>query len=203
MPVDGRDRRVRANGRTLRADARRNQERILLAARSVFVDCGLNAPMESIARAAGVGTGTLYRRYPSRQALLLAVLVRETEWMTDEARGALDEEPTRWAALARFTRRVVEQRVGLALFEADYGLRAIDRDLTQATAALWRLLDEIVAGARAEGTLRPDVTPTNLVGIIGLLARRPTGAGLVPAVSTDQLTDIVLAGLRPRIGQDR
>jgi AcrR family transcriptional regulator len=191
------------NGRALRADAQRNHDRILLAARLTFVDCGLDAPMESIARKAGVGVGTLYRRFPSRQALLLAVLVRDTEWVAGEVRGALAEEPTRWAALARFTRRVVEQRVGLALLDADHGLRATDEDLARVTAALWRLLEDVVTGARDEGLLRPDVTPANLVGIIGILAHRPTGhAGYAAAVPTEQLTDIVLAGLRPRPRQD-
>ncbi|GAA3431803.1 TetR/AcrR family transcriptional regulator [Kutzneria kofuensis] len=170
----------------------------------MFVDCGIDAPMESIAREAGVGIGTLYRRFPSRQALLLAVLARETATMADEARIALAEEPTRWAALARFTRSMVRQRVSLALFDADHGLRAIDDELARVTLTLWRLLDDIVAGAREEGMLRPDVTPMNLVGIIGMLTRHSAGrAGAAPAASSEQLTDIVLAGLQPRLRPDR
>ena len=66
-------------GSPKRADARRNRERVLVAAREVFAECGESTALEEIARRAGVGIGTLYRHFPSRQALLEALYVNEVE----------------------------------------------------------------------------------------------------------------------------
>src|SRR5205814_1799803 len=77
----------------LRADARRNREQILLTARDVFVELGPEAPFDAIARRAGVGIATLYRRFPDRQALLRAVVLDVLGHVAREARAALVEEP--------------------------------------------------------------------------------------------------------------
>src|SRR5881227_3330880 len=84
---------------TLRADARRNRDQILAAARSIFAAQGPEVPMEEIARAAGVGVGTLYRRFPDRDALIRAVAVENFERVLTDARAAAKEEPSAWLAL--------------------------------------------------------------------------------------------------------
>ena len=76
-------------GGHLRADARRNREQLLLAARDVFVERGPDAPLEDVAQRAGVGIGTLYRRFPDRQALLRAVALDVLARVTAEAHAAL------------------------------------------------------------------------------------------------------------------
>ena len=76
----------------LRADARRNQEQVLQAARDLFVERGIDCPLEEIARRAGVGIGTLYRRFGDRDALVRAVLVDALELSRASAEAALAEE---------------------------------------------------------------------------------------------------------------
>src|SRR3954454_11504336 len=83
----------------LRADARRNRDQILRAARDVFVEHGPGAPLEEVGRRAGVGIGTLYRRFPDRRALQRAVALDTLERVTREIHLALTEEPEPFAAL--------------------------------------------------------------------------------------------------------
>src|SRR5258708_7601532 len=83
----------------LRADARRNRDQILSAARDVFVEVGPGAPFDAIARRAGVGIATLYRRFPDRQALMRAVVLDVVGHVGHEARVALSEEPDAFTAL--------------------------------------------------------------------------------------------------------
>src|SRR5216683_2549991 len=83
----------------LRADARRNRRQALAAAAQVFVEQGADAPLDDIARRAGVGIATLYRRFPDREALVRAVAVDVLARTAHEARQALAEEPDAFAAL--------------------------------------------------------------------------------------------------------
>src|SRR3954470_6549679 len=83
--------------RPKRADARRNYEKVLAAAREAFAEGGESTPLEEIARRAGVGIGTLYRHFPNRQALLEAVYVDEVEEVCRSAAELADAEP--WEAL--------------------------------------------------------------------------------------------------------
>jgi len=99
----------------MRADARRNRDQILAAARDVFADHGPNAPLEEIARQAGVGIGTLYRRFPDRQALQRAVALDILGRVGQEARLALAEEPDTFQALARYMHRALDLRVGVVM----------------------------------------------------------------------------------------
>src|SRR5262245_13345392 len=95
-----------------RAEADRNDEAVFLAARDVFAELGPDAPMSAIAARAGVGMGSLYRRYPSKVDLMRAVCTTSMERAVAEADTALDEEPDGWSALARYMRRCVDLRVG-------------------------------------------------------------------------------------------
>src|SRR5207249_7909435 len=90
------------DGRPLRADARQNRERILAAARDVFVELGAGAPLEEISRRAGTGIATLYRRFPDRLALMRAVVLDSLARTEEEARLAAEEEPDAFHALARY-----------------------------------------------------------------------------------------------------
>lgn len=155
-------------GGHLRADARRNREQLLLAARDVFVERGADAPLEEIAQRAGVGIGTLYRRFPDRQALVRAVALDVLTQVTQAAHAALAEEPDTFSALARYMHRALDLRVG-AVMPALVGALALDDE------ALPRARDEaaepvraMIAAAHADGTLRPDVD----FGDIGLLVTR-------------------------------
>src|SRR5215216_3947062 len=95
----------------LRADARRNLDRVLAAARDVFIEQGPGAPLEEIAARAGVGIATLYRRFPDRRALQRAVALDVLGRIAVEARAAIDEEPDGFSALIRYMRRALSLQV--------------------------------------------------------------------------------------------
>jgi AcrR family transcriptional regulator len=91
---------------SLRADARRNRGQLVEAAGALFAERGPDVPMEEIARRAGVGVGTLYRRFPDRDALVRAVAFVSFHRVVENARGAA-AEPDGWAGITRFVRRSV------------------------------------------------------------------------------------------------
>jgi AcrR family transcriptional regulator len=136
--------------RPLRADAARNRTRVLDAARTAFAEAGLDVGVEEIARRAGVGKGTLYRRFPTKEALVRAIfgdILVEVQRFADEAQ----DEPDAGAAFAQFLDEaarmqasnqgfydVVAQRMGAAALTDDQRKRfmeAVARPLTRAQAA--------------------------------------------------------------------
>ena len=90
-----------ASTKPRRADAQRNHDAVLAAARAVFAQAGIDAPMEDVARAAGVGKGTLYRRFPTREHLFAAILQDRVDELDASAQGALDA-PDVWRALSEW-----------------------------------------------------------------------------------------------------
>src|SRR5262249_55977678 len=103
--------------RHLRADARRNREQLLTAARDVFVEQGVDAPLDEVARRAGVGFATLSRRFRDRNALVRAVVLNVLARVTEALERAIDEEPDAFHALARYMHAALEARIA-AVFPA-------------------------------------------------------------------------------------
>src|SRR5438132_12338918 len=101
--------------RGLRADAVRNREQVLAAAREVFVEHGADAPLDEIARRAGVGIATLYRRFPDRAALLRAVALDVLARAAHEAGTAEAEEADPFGALARYMHRALDVRISAVI----------------------------------------------------------------------------------------
>ena len=99
----------------LRADARRNRAQILAAAREVFVEQGADAPLDEVARRAGVGIATLYRRFPDRAALLRAVAMDVLERVGVEASLALREAPDPLRALVRYMHCALDLRIAAVM----------------------------------------------------------------------------------------
>jgi AcrR family transcriptional regulator len=151
----------------LRADARRNRERILLAARDVFAEKGADPPLEEIAARAGVGIGTLYRRFPDRHALVRAVALDLWTRAAEEAEQARADETDAFSALARYLHRALDLRVG-AVMPALIGQLRPDAELRRANDRSAAALQSLIEAARAEGTLRPDAA----FGDTGLLLVR-------------------------------
>jgi AcrR family transcriptional regulator len=148
--------------RPLRRDAQRNRDAILAAARQVFCDHGLEAPLEEIARRAGVGIGTLYRHFPSRVELLDAVLAGTVQAHVDAAEKALATDDP-WDGFASY----LDQSCRLQA--ADRGLNdAMGMRFPRATAVealktrLFDLLAQVVDRAQRSGQLRPDLTLEDL-----------------------------------------
>ncbi|MBF9068475.1 helix-turn-helix domain-containing protein [Streptacidiphilus fuscans] len=100
----------------LRVDARRNLESVLRAAREVFGELGYGAPMEEVARRAGVGVGTVYRRFPSKEVLVRRIASEEVVWLTTQAREALSSDSAgAWESLADFLARAATSGAGRLL----------------------------------------------------------------------------------------
>lgn len=149
--------------RGLRADATRNRVAILTAARQVFAEQGLRAPLEEIARRAGVGIATLYRRFPTRERLVAAALIEKITQFELAASQAL-AEPDPWDGFAGLVRRICELQAN------DRGLSDLlsmtlpaSEEVEQLRAAAHGHVAELVARAKAAGRLRPDFAAEDLL----------------------------------------
>jgi AcrR family transcriptional regulator len=147
-----------AGERPLRRDARENRDRILAAAREAFAERGMEASVEEIAARAGVGVGTLYRRFPTKDALAEAVFEAHLDRVAEAAAGAL-EAADPWDGLLGYLVHVV------GLQAADRGLSEImgaalrsEEVLGRARTRLRPLVEGLIARAQAAGDLRDDVT---------------------------------------------
>lgn len=185
-------------GRGMRADAQRNRERILAAARHVLVEQGPDAPLDAIAAAAEVGIATLYRRFPDRQALVRAIVLDVLARSGDEARLALDEEPESFQALARYLHRALDLRVSAVMPALLDHMPPDDDEIASVRARSWGLFEQLVDQAHAAGTLRPDVTFLDVGQLLVRLARPLPGP--IPRDLDHQVAhrhlDLVLDGLR-------
>lgn len=182
----------------LRADARRNREQLLAAARDVFVEQGADAPLDDVARRAGVGIATLYRRFPDRESLMRGVALDVLARAAHEARAAEAEEPDPFAALARYMHRALDLRIS-AVMPALLGRIAFDdAEVGRARQESVEPVLRMIEAAQAAGTLRGDVA----FGDIGpLLVRlsRPLPGGLPRELDSGlahRHLDLALAGLR-------
>jgi AcrR family transcriptional regulator len=158
----------------LRADARRNRDRIVAAAKTWFATHGPDAPTEEIARSAGVATGTLYRHFADREALIRAVAVNNFENAFAEATAAVTEEASAWDALVRILRQSQELRLSFRLLSAYPHVHALlkkERDVDQSRRHMIDLIDRVVRRAQAEGTLRTDVGTGDVAVMFALLAQ--------------------------------
>src|SRR3712207_5485108 len=143
--------------RPLRADAERNRTRMLDAARTLFAERGLDVSMDDIAREAGVGVGTAYRRFRSRDEIVDALFDERLEQMQARARAAA-EDPDAWHALVEFftgSLRAQAQDRGFKqlLFSSAEGREKVRR----MRAKVLPVVEEVIARAKAAGQLREDV----------------------------------------------
>lgn len=165
----------------LRADAKRNRERILVAARAVFAEHGIDAPMATVARRAGVGVATLYRRSPTREALVQAAFAHQMQTCAQALTDAL-ADPDPWHGFQRLVETACElqrEEQGFpAAFTAAFPDSAAEHAQSRDRAE--RDLMTLVRRAQAAGALRADFQPSDLG--VALLAH----CGLVTAVPGDR-----------------
>ena len=141
--------------RPLRADARRNRERILKAARAVFSAQGRDAHLEDVARRAKVGVGTVYRHFPTKETLLEALAREQFDTLTAWAREAQDA-PDAWPAFEAMIWRGAElQASDRALMEA---VAEFKPSVARQAEELQACIDRLVSRAKAEGSMRSDAT---------------------------------------------
>ncbi|MGY0055715.1 TetR/AcrR family transcriptional regulator [Streptomyces sp. LZ34] len=182
----------------LRADAARNRAQILAAARTAFRELGTAASLDEIARRAGVNIATLYRRFPDREALIQQVVLDGFTLVLQAARDALDTAPQDpLAALERYLLRLVEERDMLVL-PLIGGPVVTAPEAIEVQSRIPPVLEDLLAHARAQGAVRPDATPMDLITTVAL-ACRPLP--YLPAAEATALATrhvhIFLDGLRP------
>ncbi len=191
-PTDAQGNEARPN-RRVRADARRNEDAVLEAAREVFATMGVDAPAREIAARAGVGVGTLYRRFPKRSDLVAGVFRREVDACAAEA-GALAAEHPPGEALALWLKRyagfiATKKGLAAALHSGDPAFDALpDYFRTSFEPALASLLDAAAAAGEVRG-----VAPYDLLRAIGNLSAATGEDG--PAHARRML-DLLIDGLR-------
>lgn len=184
---------TKANGaaRVLRADAQRNRDRILAAAAEAFAASGPQVPVEEIASAAGVAIGTLYRRFPDRDALIRGVALMNLAKTVGEVELAAQEEPTGWDALVRIfgqsqhlrlaMRFALELPTARRILEGDQEARVLKRQMVA-------VFDDVVRRAQAEGSVRTDIGSGDVAVAFVFLTRQITAPHIESAPMATQRT---------------
>jgi AcrR family transcriptional regulator len=155
-------RTVIESGRPLRADARRNRERILKAARAVFADQGIDAQMDDVARRAKVGVGTVYRHFPTKEALVDALVRERFMAIAACARDALEHEDA-WEGFCELIWRSAEGNAADRAF-CEIVAHSDKADVVEETGLL-ASVRELIGRAQAQGRMRADATELD-VGIM-------------------------------------
>jgi len=180
--------------RPKRADARRNYDKVLAAAREAFAEGGESTALEEIARRAEVGIGTLYRHFPNRQALLEALYVDEVEEVCRSAAQFDGEEP--WEALTGWLERFVAYLATKRALAAEM-LNYVDRDaevFKASRAALFGAGEPLLTRAQEAGVVRPDVEIAELIQMVMGIAKIPAA----DPKQTEHIIRIAVDGLRYR-----
>ncbi|MFC5951006.1 TetR/AcrR family transcriptional regulator [Pseudonocardia lutea] len=185
------------SGRPLRADARRNRERLLEVAVEAFSQPGRDVSLEGIAKAAGVGIGTLYRHFPTREALVEAAYRSEVARLCDAVPGLLEAEPPDRAMRTWMDRFVDYMTAKRGMADT---LRAIvatgGNPYAETKARMREAVGAFLEAGAEEGTLRSDVDPGD---VLAALSGITLSAGAPEQrEQAGRLLDLVMDGLRPR-----
>jgi AcrR family transcriptional regulator len=178
--------------RPMRSDARRNYEKLLAAGREAFTEDGSSASLEEIARRAGVGIGTLYRHFPTRQALLEAVYVEEVETMCRSAAELADDEP--WDALIAWLHRFVDYMATKEALAQEL-FTYLDRDADvfhRCHDAFYAAGEPLLVRAQKAHVVRPDAEIGDVVRMVAGIAKLAT----TTPEQTLRVLDMALDGLR-------
>src|SRR5215212_10532966 len=181
--------------RVLRADARRNREAVVGAAKKLFADQGLDAQMPDVAKAAKVGVGTVYRHFPTKDDLIAALAAERFERLAEKARDGLEAENA-WEGLCDFIRFAAQiQADDRGLCEV-MGSRPDVMKASALAVGLDELCDKLVRQAQRSGELRKDLEWED-IPMIACGLGRITPAEMGPATGRwPRLVEIIIDGLR-------
>jgi AcrR family transcriptional regulator len=187
---------VSTETRPLRADAERNRKRLLDAAAAVFAEHGLEASTAEIARRAGVGQGTVFRRFPTKDDLVAAIVVDRLGEITETAAGLLAEPPADGAVLAFMAELASIHVRDRGLVEAVNGTRALaDPAVHDAHGVLMDVLEELVRTDREAGLIREDLGAFDVMAL-----GKAVASACEPGIATagwKRYLAVVAAGIAP------
>jgi AcrR family transcriptional regulator len=188
-------RKATAPTRKPRADSARNRQLLIDAAKGGFSDVGLNVSLEEIARRAGVGIGTLYRHFPSREAVVEAVYRREVEHLAEAVPQLLETSPA-GEALHKWMHLFVDYIATKRVIAPSLASAAGRTSTLYATSAelITRAISTLVKRAVASGDVRKDIDPPDLLrALVGVSYGNPDAGW---EASARRLIDILMDGLR-------
>jgi AcrR family transcriptional regulator len=188
-------RKPTAQTRKPRADSARNRQLLIDAAKGAFSEAGLNVSLEEIARRAGVGIGTLYRHFPTREAVVEAVYRREVEQLTQAVPQLLDSSPAA-EALHQWMHLFVDYIATKRMIAPSLGAAASRTSPLYATSAelITRAITTLLKRAAAAGDVRKDIDPNDLLrAMVGVSYGNPDPAW---EASARRLIDLLMDGLR-------
>ncbi|MGQ5636338.1 MULTISPECIES: TetR/AcrR family transcriptional regulator [unclassified Streptomyces] len=158
-----------------RADAVRNRERIVAAAREMFVEHGPDVPLDEIARRAGVGNATVYRNFPDREALVREVVCSVMDRTAEAAEVALAESGDAFSALEHFVHTAADERISALCPMISSTFDQHHPDLEASRRRVEQLVEEVMRRAVAAGQLRAEVGVGDLLIAVAQLSRPPAG----------------------------
>lgn len=179
----------------MRADAARNRARVLEIAYETFAAEGLAVPIDEIARRAGVGAGTVYRHFPTKEALFEAVIADRVRGVVARADELLAQDPA--SALFEFLREMVrnaEVDHGMVDALAGYGVD-VDAAAPGAEAEFLQAMGELVTAGQHAGTVRADVGPAEAMALLMVCKSTQGQGGVIP----ERVVGVVIDGLRAGI----
>ncbi|GII34437.1 TetR/AcrR family transcriptional regulator [Planotetraspora mira] len=187
----------RSGAPRLRADASRNRERIVAAAREAFVEFGADVTLDEIARRAGVGNATIYRHFADRTELIRQVTLEVMNRIVKLAESALTDEPDAFEALRRFVHGAADERIGALCPILSDVCPPMPTEFTDKRDRLEQAVQSIMDRARDAGVLRPDVGPGDVLIALPQLTRPLPGTGCLNLGRfIDRHLELFLDGLR-------
>ena len=183
----------------MRADAKRNLDKIVEAAAEVVAERGVSAPMEAIAKRAGVGVGTLYRRFPDRAALIAALGRHYVTSVNQAVEAAVTSTSDAWSAIRDFVDWVAEPgRGALAAALAELPEETLaDMEEFEEDQRRWvQQLDELVRRAQANGTMRPDFSAEDIIHLLNVFTCHPDALPAPVAAQPTKYLHLVLDGMQ-------
>ncbi|MDT0260788.1 TetR/AcrR family transcriptional regulator [Jatrophihabitans lederbergiae] len=187
------------------AEAAVNDTRVLNAAREIFATAGWEAPVSLVAQRAGVGMGSLYRRYGSKENLLRHLCLLSLQQMVTEAETALnDSAGSDWQKFESFVRSCVSHRAGA--FGPIAGHLPPSIEMTRAAERVNHRVQQLVRRTQRAGALRSDVTPVDVYQLLELFSRSERVVGPAPSqgaasdlqtIRHERILTVLLAGFRP------
>ena len=197
------DPRCRVKVQFMRADAERNKKLIVQAARKVFATAGLAAPIDEIAERAGVGTGTLYRHFPTKEALFEAVVIGRVEDLVEEARRLLASNDPK-TAFFKLLSQLVQHGDGHKDLMDALGQQSFDiqKAVPGLLAKMWNAVGQLLKQAQKVGTVRRDLKLSHVQALVTAACTAIDQQG--DGDGADQVVWTVISdGLRPKDAKHR